>query len=144
MIRNGATDNVLGYLCTNEVLRLSNVSGGNWEGRPRNTPISYNLSSHTGYSPPENLQNYAAYLDSRIRAYADLKHDAIKVQAENNRDMRMEDDRSRHETKGVSRSKTIAGRKLRVLTVEKGLLRETRAVHKMIDTLVDCRVRALP
>ena len=42
---------------------------------------------------------------------------------------------------GPSRSKTIAGRKLRVMTVEKGLLRETKAVHNMIDTLVECRVR---
>lgn len=44
---------------------------------------------------------------------------------------------------GPSRSKTIAGRKLRVMTVEKGLLRETKAVHNMIDTLVECRVRIL-
>jgi hypothetical protein len=42
---------------------------------------------------------------------------------------------------GPSRSKTIAGRKLRVMTVEKGLLRETKAVHNMIDALVECRVR---
>lgn len=33
------------------------------------------------------------------------------------------------------------GRKLRVMTVEKGLLRETRVVQKMIDALVECRVR---
>lgn len=42
---------------------------------------------------------------------------------------------------GPTRSKTIVGRKLRVMTVEKGLLRETKAVHHMIGTLVDCRVR---
>lgn len=40
-----------------------------------------------------------------------------------------------------TRSKTIMGRKLRVMTVEKGLLRETKAVHRMIDALVECRVR---
>jgi hypothetical protein len=39
----------------------------------------------------------------------------------------------------LQRSKTLAGRKLRSMTVEKGLLRETRAVHRMIDTLVACR-----
>lgn len=44
---------------------------------------------------------------------------------------------------GPTRSKTIMGRKLRVMTVEKGLLRETKAVHRMIDTLVECRVRSL-
>jgi len=32
------------------------------------------------------------------------------------------------------------GRKLRVLTVEKGLLRETKTVQKMLDALVECRV----
>lgn len=42
---------------------------------------------------------------------------------------------------GVQRSKTMAGRKLRIMTVEKGLLRETKTVQKMIDALVECRVR---
>ncbi|PPR00519.1 hypothetical protein CVT26_009905 [Gymnopilus dilepis] len=135
MIRNGATDNVLSYLSSSEVLRLRNISANNWEG----------------YVAPQNLQNYALYLDSRIRAYKDLKHDAIKVQAENNRDMRnsqsIEEDgyRSRKDrstkpaASAPSRSKTIMGRKLRSMTVEKGLLRETKAVHNMIDALVECR-----
>ncbi|KAJ3801263.1 ANTH domain-containing protein [Lentinula aff. detonsa] len=133
MIRNGATDNVLSYLSSSEVLRLQNVSAGNWEG----------------YAAPQNLQNYAVYLDSRIRAYRDLKHDAIRVQAESNRDLRNsasveEDNYARGKKKdltasGPQRSKTIMGRKLRVMTVEKGLLRETKAVHRMIDTLVECR-----
>lgn len=38
------------------------------------------------------------------------------------------------------RRKTIMGRKLRVMTVEKGLLRETKVVQKMINALVECRV----
>lgn len=33
MIRNGSTDNVLGYLSKGEVLKLNNVSAGNWEGK---------------------------------------------------------------------------------------------------------------
>lgn len=33
MIRNGATDNVLAYLSSSDVLRLRNVSAGNWEGQ---------------------------------------------------------------------------------------------------------------
>lgn len=118
-----------------------------------------NLNSVAGYSAPENLQSYAVYLDSRIRAYRDLKHDAIRVQADSNRDMRngvsIDQDsqrRSKNASKAPppaavpapSRSKTIMGRKLRVMTVEKGLLRETKAVHRMIDTLVDCRVRKYP
>ncbi|KAG6813864.1 hypothetical protein H0H92_006271 [Tricholoma furcatifolium] len=147
MIRNGATDNVLGYLSNSDVLRLRNVSGGSWDG----------------YTAPENLQNYAIYLDSRIRAYRDLKHDAIRVQAETNRDMRnsayIEHElgipapskkgkstlgknappASASTSSGPTRSRTIMGRKLRVMTVEKGLLRETKAVHRMIDALVECR-----
>ncbi|KAF8817472.1 ANTH-domain-containing protein [Phlegmacium glaucopus] len=136
MIRNGATDNVLSYLSSSEVLRLRNISSGNWEG----------------YATPQNLQVYALYLDSRIRAYKDLKHDAIRVQAESNRDMRnsasIEEDgyrgRKDRSTKPSAasvptRSKTIMGRKLRSMTVEKGLLRETKVVHGMIDTLVECR-----
>ena len=102
-----------------------------------------------GYSAPENLQNYARYLDSRIRAYRDLKHDAVRVQAESNRDMRnnssIEADMAYRgelpSSKGApSRSKTLSGRKLRVMTVEKGLLRETKAVQRMIDSLVECQV----
>jgi phosphatidylinositol-binding clathrin assembly protein len=112
------------------------------------------------------LQNYATYLDARIRAYRDLKHDAIRVQSETNRDMRNsaaveEDKQIDYERKGrfgrrkgrdsdegagglsgsgPQRSKTIAGRKLRVMTVEKGLLRETKIVQKQVDALVETRV----
>jgi len=137
MIRNGSTDNVLSYLSSSDVLRLKNVSTGTWEG----------------YNAPQNIQHYATYLDIRIRAYRELKHDAIRVQSENNRDMRNSaaidermDGGSRRTrgkepppSSGVQRSKTLAGRKLRVMTVEKGLLRETKTVQKMIDSLVECR-----
>lgn len=125
--------------------------------------------SPSGYNAPQNLQNYATYLDTRIRAYRDLKHDAIRVQSETNRDMRnsaaIEEDRQHDYDKrskfgrrkgrdsdegsgglsgsGPQRSKTIAGRKLRVMTVEKGLLRETKIVQKQIDALVETRVRIL-
>lgn len=136
MIRNGATDNVLSHLSSSEVLRLRNISAGNnWEG----------------YHAPQNLQHYALYLDSRIRAFRELKHDAIRVQSETNRDMRVnnsiEEDMayttapksSSTKSKGPQRSKTVMGRKLRMMTVEKGLLRETKTVQKMIDSLVECR-----
>ncbi|CAK5275522.1 unnamed protein product, partial [Mycena citricolor] len=120
MIRSGSTDNVLGYLSGSTVLRLSNVSTGTWEG----------------YTAPENLQHYSAYLDSRIRSYRDLKHDAIRVQSDTNRDARTN---AAVAGTTLQRSKTLAGRKLRSMTVEKGLLRETRIVHRMIDALVCCR-----
>ena len=105
-----------------------------------------NAQLFVGYSAPENMQHYAVYLDTRIRAYRELKHDAVRVQAESNRDMRNnsaieEDNRAKgKQTSTPARSKTIMGRKLRVMTVEKGLLRETRIVHKMIYSLVECRV----
>jgi len=77
----------------------------------------------------------------------------VRVQAESNRDMRnnnsIEEDMAyrgeRPAGKGgqPSRSKTLMGRKLRVMTVEKGLLRETKAVQRMIDALVECRVCGL-
>lgn len=169
MIRNGATDNVLAYLSSSDVLRLKNISAGvQWEGT---LSFSYTLIFQLsvipqGYAAPQNLQNYAVYLDTRIKAYRDLKHDAIRVQSESNRDLRNsaaieEDKQAEHHEKrrfgrrrgreteessyaasGPQRSKTIAGRKLRVMTVEKGLLRETKVVQKMIDSLVECRVRA--
>ncbi|PFH51967.1 hypothetical protein AMATHDRAFT_58213 [Amanita thiersii Skay4041] len=134
MIRNGSTDNVLNYLSSSDVLRLRNVSAGSWDG----------------YAAPRNLQHYAIYLDTRIRAYKDLKHDAIRVQAESNRDMRnsmsIEEDSMRHKKEQIKfanaapkRSKTIMGRKLRSMTVEKGLLRETRIVQRMLDALLECR-----
>ena len=80
-----------------------------------------------------------------MRAYRDLKHDAVRVQSESNRDMRVsqsiEDSRVvTGTTSGPQRSKTIMGRKLRSMTVEKGLLRETKAVHRMIDALIECKV----
>ncbi|KAJ7812037.1 ANTH domain-containing protein [Mycena olivaceomarginata] len=119
MIRNGSTDNVLGYLSGSQVLRLSNVSNGNWDG--------------------ECLSD-SPYLDSRIHAYRDLKHDAVRVQSDSNRDARTTAAVNGSATPApLQRSKTLAGRKLRSMTVEKGLLRETRAVHRMIDTLVACR-----
>ncbi|TFK26225.1 ANTH-domain-containing protein [Coprinopsis marcescibilis] len=134
MIRNGSTDNVLSFLSQADILKLKNVSAVNWEG----------------YAAPETIQHYAKYLDSRIRAYRDLKHDAIRVQSDTNRDIRnsvsinedLEKSRKQRNNDKPSlptRSKTLAGRKLRSMTVEKGLLRETKIVHNMIDALVECR-----
>ncbi|KAG9013744.1 hypothetical protein FRB90_005749 [Tulasnella sp. 427] len=135
MIRNGATDNVLNHLSQSDMLRLRNVGNGQWEG----------------YTPPQNLTKYAQYLDYRIRAYRDLKHDPIRVQSENNRDMRAGDlaEDSRRDSLGsssrktdpslVARRQTIVGRKLRVMTVEKGLLRETKTVQRTIDMLLQCK-----
>jgi hypothetical protein len=90
------------------------------------------------------MQHYAIYLDSRIRAYRDMKHDAVQVQSEAQRDARgakgLDREKDREKDSGLKRGKTLAGRKLRIMSVEKGLLRETKAVQKQIDTLVECKV----
>ena len=97
-----------------------------------------------GYEAPRNLQNYATYLDTRIRTYKDLKHDPIRVQSESNRDVRVESAVGAPKpSNGPQRSKTIMGRKLRSMTVEKGLLRETKAVQRTMIALLECRVRYL-
>lgn len=145
---------------------------GRYGSHPHESPycctVAHSRLIPSGYNAPQNLQNYAIYLDTRIRAYRDLKHDAIRVQSESNRDMRnsaaIEEDKQHDQQErsrrfgrrrardsdeangsmsGPTRSKTIAGRKLRVMTVEKGLLRETKIVQKMIDALVETRVRPL-
>ena len=101
----------------------------------------------TGHPLPENLSNYVVYLDIRTRAYRDLKHDAIRVQSESNRGRRLSMAVGSGSGDGPSsngqpsRSKTVMGRKLRVMTVEKGLLRETKIVQKQVDALLGCRVR---
>jgi hypothetical protein len=78
----------------------------------------------------------------------------IKVQSESNRDLRSSTTQEEEEegysrrrrgatgqvNTSLGRSKTMMGRKLRSMTVEKGLLRETKVVHQMIDALVECRV----
>jgi hypothetical protein len=100
------------------------------------------------------MQHYAIYLDSRIRAYRDLKHDAVQVQSQHQRDLRVSAGLDAEQARrgqahsgthtpsaegGLKRGKTLAGRKLRIMSVEKGLLRETKAVLKQIDTLIECK-----
>ena len=139
------------------VCGMSQMETGKVRHRTNATPLLILTRCATGYSTPQNLQNYATYLNTRIRAYRDLKHDAIRVQSESNRDLRNqnsieEDNNVRGRRKGrdtpkppapgPGRSKTIMGRKLRMMTVEKGLLRETKIVQQMIGTLLECRVCA--
>ncbi|KAJ9098130.1 hypothetical protein QFC21_004459 [Naganishia friedmannii] len=118
MIRSGATDNVLSFLGQQDILRLKNVVGQSWDG----------------YAPPQNLGFYAQYLDSRIRGYRELKHDPIRVQSENNRSSRVEGPSSGRYDGASSRA-----RKLKSLTVDKGLLREVKEVQKMVNAVVLCK-----
>ena len=105
--------------------------------------MSFHANSAEGYDTPRNLQNYAIYLDTRIRTYKELKHDPVRVQSDSNRDERVERELGNSAVKassGPQRSKTIMGRKLRSMTVEKGLLRETKAVQRAMASLVECQV----
>ncbi|ORY25441.1 ANTH domain-domain-containing protein, partial [Naematelia encephala] len=110
MMRSGSSDQLLEHLAQNDVLRLRNVSGQNWEG----------------YSPPSNMGAYASYLDSRIRAWRDVKHDLVRAQAESNR-----------RSDGLSAGSKA--RRLRHLPVEKGLLREVKQVQRVLDSLIMCK-----
>jgi hypothetical protein len=127
MIRQGATDNVLGFLSGpsgQDVLRIKDsVGGGNWEG----------------YSATKTLQTYAIYLEARIVAYKNLRHDPIRVQSENNSN-RMSMAGGAGAGGGGSGGAGGRARKLNSLTVDKGLLREVREVQKIVGCLIQCRV----
>lgn len=107
MIRNGEVDNVLGHLSTEGgSIRLRNISS----------------SGMSSYSAPQTLPVYAQYLDERVRAYRELKHDVIRSS-----------DRSRAHSNGGSNSN-----RLRKLSVEKGLLREVSTTQKVASVLMQC------
>ncbi|KAJ1598216.1 hypothetical protein NDA14_000393 [Ustilago hordei] len=107
IVRNGEVDNVLGHLSSDiGNIRLRNVSNNSW----------------SGYSAPQTLSVYAQYLDERVRAYRDLKHDVIRSS-----------DRSRAHSNGASNSN-----RLRKLSVEKGLLREVSTTQKVASVLMQC------
>ncbi|KAJ1020727.1 hypothetical protein NDA16_004119 [Ustilago loliicola] len=107
MVRNGEVDNVLGHLSSDiGNIRLRNVANNNW----------------SGYSAPQTLSVYAQYLDERVRAYRDVKHDVIRSS-----------DRSRAHSNGASNSN-----RLRKLSVEKGLLREVSTTQKVASVLMQC------
>lgn len=107
MIRNGEVDNVLGHLATDGgSIRLRSVANKDW----------------SAYSAPQTLAVYARYLDERIEAYSELKHDVIRSS-----------DRSRAHSNGASNSN-----RLRKLTVDKGLLREVSTTQKVASVLMQC------
>lgn len=85
---------------------------------------------------------YGEYIDVRIRTFKDLKHDLVRVQTESNR---------RSDGLGAGCKLLLSGttfeltssakaRRLRHLAVDKGLLREVKAVQRILDALIRCRV----
>jgi len=85
---------------------------------------------------------YGEYIDVRIRTFKDLKHDLVRVQTESNRrsdglgaGCKLSCCRCR-----VKTDKLAKARRLRHLAVDKGLLREVKAVQRILDALIRCRV----
>ncbi|GAA97347.1 uncharacterized protein L969DRAFT_94405 [Mixia osmundae IAM 14324] len=70
-----------------------------------------------GIDSPQNLTHYSSYLERRLKTYNALKYDMIRDKAE----------------------KRGACNRLRTLTVDKGLLRETSLLQKVMDSLTDCK-----
>ncbi|KAI0279964.1 hypothetical protein BGY98DRAFT_932960 [Russula aff. rugulosa BPL654] len=135
MIRNGATDNVLQYLSSSEVLRLKNVVGGQWEG----------------YNAPTNLQHYALYLDTRIRSYRELKHDASVSSLKQTATYvypcpsKTMHDRTVNSPPEISRGwqleeKDNYGPQTPNHDSREGSAARTKVVQKLLDALVECRV----
>lgn len=128
MIRNGGIDNVLSHLASSggtgdggsASVRLRNVGKQNWHGET-----------------PPTLSSYSTYLDDRIRAYRELKHDVIRSSENYN-----------SSSSGGGASRVGDGRgehanRLRRLTVEKGLLREIGITQKVGNAVLKCSVSLL-
>ncbi|TNY20689.1 ENTH domain-containing protein [Rhodotorula diobovata] len=95
LMRSGSIDSVFPYLASSSV--------------------SLSLSS----SEASNVAAYGQYLAARIKAYGNLKRDAIRDKSDRRNANRM-----------------------RKLSVEQGLLRETREIQRMIAALVDAKFYA--
>lgn len=83
-----------------------------------------------GYDAPKMLAPYAAYIDERIKAYRELKRDAIRASdpARN---------RGGRSSSGAPNEGSLTGQRLRRLTVDKGLLREVSIAQKVCSRLQD-------
>lgn len=83
--------------------------------------FSYLSTSSTSLSlsSPEaaNVAAYGQYLACRIKSYGNLKRDVVR-----------------------DKSDRRAANRLKTLTVEQGLLRETREIQRMIAALVEAKV----
>lgn len=77
---------------------------------------SSSISTILAHHESANISAYGAYLATRIKAYANLKRDVIR-----------------------DKSDRRAANRLRKLSVEQGLLRETREIQRMIAALVETK-----
>ena len=135
MIRNGAVENVLSHIAQDETgSRLKALAGrGGGNSGSTSSPLvrrrsSLGIGAHIVTAPtsasnaPRIVKAYASYLDDRVRAYRELRHDVIRSS-----------DSSRNGGGATSN-------RLRRLNVEKGLLREVGITQKVGNAILNCDV----
>ncbi|KAK0557469.1 hypothetical protein OC846_000457 [Tilletia horrida] len=115
LVRHGAVDPVLSHLVSNgQQLRLKHIAS---------------IDSSSGYTPPRSLSVYAQYLDTRVKAYRELRRDVVRAA----------DPRVAGSTSGSGTGASLAGgQRLRRLKVEKGLLREVNVTQKVMVAVLAC------
>ena len=118
LVRAGCAEHVMPYLSGSRVLGLDVVIASA-SLRPALT------ADAPGNDASQNLAKYATYLDRRIRTYGAIKYDIMRDKSERRGE--------RDGIKGCNR--------LRTLSVDKGLLRETTLLEKLMDSLTECKVR---
>ena len=101
------------------------------------------LTRILGHDSAQNLSKYASYLDRRIRTYGALHYDIIRDKAERRGERSLcivlpTSYAAKGERDGIK-----GCNRLRTITVEKGLLRETTLLQKQMDSLAECKVRLL-
>ncbi len=145
MIRNGAVENVLSHVAQDEVGQQLKILAGRSSGHGSASRVSSASSSSlsrraslkfgahivtaSDFAPPADsgsvpriVRSYASYLDDRVRAYKELRHDVIR-------------------SSDSARSGGGTGsNRLRRLVVEKGLLREVGITQKVGNSAVQCDV----
>ena len=117
MIREGVLDAALLYISENpDVMAISGYSEGERLGeRMEERKIKADFFRVAVQMQGQNIRKYCDYLVSRAAAFADTKTDYVRS--------------------GPGR--------MRRLTVEKGLLRETEIVQRQIKALLRCNVRRM-
>lgn len=115
LVRNGGVEHVLATVAAGDAAQQLKA-----------------LAGRGGYTPPMRgagvaplVRSYATYLDDRVRAFKELRHDVVRAS---------DSDRA-----GAGTSK-----RLRSLTVDRGLLREIGITQKVCNAVLNADVRLVP
>lgn len=131
MIRNGGVENVLSHVAQDEagsgLKAIAGRSSGGASGSSRRKSslqfgahiVTADDARRSTDNVPRIIRAYASYLDDRVRAYRELRHDVIR---------------------SSDSSKAGSNNRLRRLTVEKGLLREVGITQKVGNAALNCDV----